>query len=287
MATTPRTAGCPGARPSWRMPRRPRPLSTSRCRRGEPISLRTWRLHLDLRCLLGRTSSALVGPTSCRGAGCRSTSVAAGRRALPSDRLAVVTRCRRGRGSAARRCGACSMSRAQASALTTLCGLVEPSDLVRMSWMPALSITARTGPPAITPVPAEAGLSSTRPAPKAPSDLVRDRGALDRHLDQVLLGDLDALADRHRHFLRLAGAVADAALAVADHHQRGEGEVLAALDHLGDAVDVDDLLDELALRRSRTSPRHDSAPSDRRVLAAQNSRPLARAASASALTLPW
>src|SRR5262245_23899 len=50
-------------------------------------------------------------------------------------------------------------------AFTTLCGLVEPKDLVRMSWMPAVSITARTGPPAITPVPSDAGRSSTRPAP--------------------------------------------------------------------------------------------------------------------------
>src|SRR5204863_295218 len=34
-----------------------------------------------------------------------------------------------------------------------LCGLVEPRLLVRMSRMPAHSSTARTGPPAITPVP--------------------------------------------------------------------------------------------------------------------------------------
>ena len=35
--------------------------------------------------------------------------------------------------------------------------------------MPAVSTTARTGPPAITPVPSEAGLSSTRPEPNSPS----------------------------------------------------------------------------------------------------------------------
>jgi len=34
--------------------------------------------------------------------------------------------------------------------------------------MPAVSTTARTGPPAITPVPSEAGFSSTRPAPNSP-----------------------------------------------------------------------------------------------------------------------
>ena len=37
-----------------------------------------------------------------------------------------------------------------------------------MSWIPASSSTARTPPPAITPVPGEAGLSRTRPAPKMP-----------------------------------------------------------------------------------------------------------------------
>jgi len=37
-----------------------------------------------------------------------------------------------------------------------------------MSWMPASSSTARTPPPAITPVPGDAGLSSTRPEPNTP-----------------------------------------------------------------------------------------------------------------------
>src|SRR5947208_2878763 len=41
--------------------------------------------------------------------------------------------------------------------------------LVRISWMPATSTTARTAPPAITPVPSDAGLSKTSPAPNRPS----------------------------------------------------------------------------------------------------------------------
>jgi hypothetical protein len=41
-----------------------------------------------------------------------------------------------------------------------------PSDFVRMSRMPAASTTARTAPPAITPVPGAAGLSSTSDAAK-------------------------------------------------------------------------------------------------------------------------
>src|SRR5690348_940260 len=53
-------------------------------------------------------------------------------------------------------------------ALTRLIGFWEPSDFERMSWIPASSSTARTPPPAITPVPGAAGLSSTRPEPNTP-----------------------------------------------------------------------------------------------------------------------
>src|SRR5947209_13119081 len=53
-------------------------------------------------------------------------------------------------------------------AFTRLMGFCEPRLLERMSWMPASSSTARTPPPAITPVPGEAGFSSTRPDPNTP-----------------------------------------------------------------------------------------------------------------------
>src|SRR5205823_10737728 len=53
-------------------------------------------------------------------------------------------------------------------ALTRLIGFCVPSDLERMSWMPASSSTARTPPPAMTPVPGEAGLRNTRPEPNTP-----------------------------------------------------------------------------------------------------------------------
>src|SRR5438552_372080 len=46
-----------------------------------------------------------------------------------------------------------------------LCGLVEPRLFVRMSRIPAHSSTARTGPPAITPVPDAATATTTAPAP--------------------------------------------------------------------------------------------------------------------------
>src|SRR4051794_20367778 len=53
-------------------------------------------------------------------------------------------------------------------ALTRLIGFWEPSDFERMSWIPASSSTARTPPPAMTPVPGDAGLRNTRPEPKMP-----------------------------------------------------------------------------------------------------------------------
>src|SRR5215472_709619 len=50
----------------------------------------------------------------------------------------------------------------------TLIGLDEPRDRDSTSWMPAHSSTARTGPPAMTPVPGLAGLSRTTPAASSP-----------------------------------------------------------------------------------------------------------------------
>src|SRR5205823_14900135 len=64
--------------------------------------------------------------------------------------------------------GVRSPRRPSTVAFTRLIGFCVPRLLERMSWMPASSSTARTPPPAITPVPGEAGLSSTRPAPKMP-----------------------------------------------------------------------------------------------------------------------
>src|SRR6266849_3274124 len=59
-------------------------------------------------------------------------------------------------------------SRATTVAFTTLCGLCVPIDFVSTLGIPTAWITARTGPPAITPVPSLAGLSKTSPLPKRP-----------------------------------------------------------------------------------------------------------------------
>ena len=79
-------------------------------------------------------------------------------------------------------------------------------------------------------------------------DVVMQRAArAQRHEDQFALGGFGRLADRFRHFARLAVAEADAALLVADDDERRETETPAALDDLGDAIDVDELVDEFAV----------------------------------------
>src|SRR5262245_29068564 len=82
----------------------------------------------------------------------------------------------------------------------------------------------------------------------AAGDVVVERAALaQRHPDQVALGGVGRLADRLRHLACLAVTEADAPLLVADHHERGKAKAPATLDYLGHAIDVDELVRELAL----------------------------------------
>src|SRR6266516_464920 len=111
-------------------------------------------------------------------------------------------------------------------------------------------------------------------------DLVGDRRALLRHGEQVLLRIVDRLGDRERHLARLAVTDADAVDLVPDHDERREREPPAALDDLGDAVDLDHALLELALSLALDDLTFDRSR-------AQNFRPPSRAASASAFTRPW
>src|SRR5688572_19289989 len=66
-----------------------------------------------------------------------------------------------------------------------------------------------------------------------------------RHPDHRLLGGGGRLGDRLGHLAGLAVAEAGPALAVADDDEGREAEALAALHRLGDAVDVDQFLDQL------------------------------------------
>src|SRR4029077_10697045 len=75
-----------------------------------------------------------------------------------------------------------------------------------------------------------------------------------RHAGEPALGRLGRLADRLRHLARLAVAETDPAFLVADDDQGGKAEAAAALDHLGDAIDVDELVDEFAVALVAAAP---------------------------------
>src|SRR5262245_47724132 len=69
--------------------------------------------------------------------------------------------------------------------------------------------------------------------------VVRDRVALELHVDEVLVRVGGALLDRIRHFVGLAVADANLALAITDDGQGGEAETTATFDDLGAAIDED------------------------------------------------
>ena len=105
----------------------------------------------------------------------------------------------------------------------------------------------RTGPAGDNAGAFGRGLQQNLRGAVTSNHLVRDGGALQVELDQVFLGLLDSLLDGHGHFTGFAHAEAGMPMAVANHHERGEAEVLAALDDLRDAVDGDDVI--LQVRR--------------------------------------
>jgi hypothetical protein len=88
-------------------------------------------------------------------------------------------------------------------------------------------------------------LQEDAPGAEHAGRLVRDRAAVLGHAEEVLLGALDALLDRERNLVGLAVADADDVPFVSDHDERGEREAPAALDDLGDAVDLDHALLEI------------------------------------------
>jgi hypothetical protein len=77
-------------------------------------------------------------------------------------------------------------------------------------------------------------------------DFVRDRSAGHRDRDHVAARSIDSLAYGLRDFVRLSGSKSDAALTVSDCDERVEGEATSALHDLGDAIDRDNVLYELA-----------------------------------------
>src|SRR4051794_39648370 len=79
----------------------------------------------------------------------------------------------------------------------------------------------------------------------AESIVVQCAAIAERNANHRLLRRSSRFGNRLRHFARFAVTEAGAALAVADDHERREAEALAALHRLGDAIDVDELLDQL------------------------------------------
>lgn len=75
--------------------------------------------------------------------------------------------------------------------------------------------------------------------------VVEGAAFLQRNADHLLLGRGSRLGDGLGHFACLAMTEADATLAVAHHDQSCKAEALAALHGLGDAVDVNELFDQL------------------------------------------
>ena len=80
-----------------------------------------------------------------------------------------------------------------------------------------------------------------------PDDLVRDGGSIQRDGDLVLLGLVDAFANRFGHFVGLAEPPAHSSLAVSHDHQCAEAETPPAFDHFGNAFDLDDFINQIYL----------------------------------------
>ena len=77
--------------------------------------------------------------------------------------------------------------------------------------------------------------------------MMQRASVLQRDADQRALGRFGRLADRLGDFTRLAMAEAHAPALIADNDEGREAEPPAALHHFGHTIDVDQLVDELAV----------------------------------------
>jgi hypothetical protein len=95
------------------------------------------------------------------------------------------------------------------------------------------------------------------------------------------------ILDRQRHLAGLAVADPDDVVLVADRDQGGEREPPPALDHLGDAVDLDHPLLKVEPLRADALDVVVALHRKQVKLASQNFSPPSRAPSARARTRPW
>ena len=128
-------------------------------------------------------------------------------------------------------------------AFTTLIALLEAEGLgenVMYTCRPRQQ--ARTGPPAITPVPGAAGLSMTREAPylavMSCGMVVPARGTRTR----ALRAFSPPLRNRFRHFARFADTDSNMTGTVANHHHCVEAKCASPTHNLCDTVDVHEAL---------------------------------------------
>src|SRR3569623_1818286 len=108
-------------------------------------------------------------------------------------------------------------------------------------------------------------------------DLVRNRAPRERDAPHVATRGVDGLAHRLRHFVRLARGHAHLAAAIADGDERIEAEAATTLHDLGDAIDRDAVLEELAALAVTATSTIATPPS---LAATRSATTAARAASA-------
>ena len=97
------------------------------------------------------------------------------------------------------------------------------------------------------PVPAGAERRYDAPGAPAAVDVVMQRAARAAARGSAALGTFGRLADRLRHFARFAVAEADPALLIAHDDKCCKAEAPAALHDLRDAIDVNELVEKLAV----------------------------------------
>ena len=124
-------------------------------------------------------------------------------------------------------------------------GFPLPRDLVSTSLTPAASSTALTPPTGYNARAWARGPEHNLGAPVLGDDFMGNGCVLEQHLYHVLLGNGVALAYGVRDASGLTKADTCVAVAIADHYHGCEPEPTAALDHLGDAVDMDNALGEV------------------------------------------
>src|SRR5262249_27341364 len=124
---------------------------------------------------------------------------------------------------------------------------VRRTDRLRHDVVHAKRLEDRTDRPAGDDAGAGFGNAEDHAAgAEMPEHVVVQRAALaQRHADQPALRLFGRLADGLGHFARLAGAMPDPPLAIADHDQAGKAEPAPALHDLGNTIDADELFDQL------------------------------------------